>query len=468
MPSIRKRLLIIILLLIAATSSISMWRSYSDARYEIQEIFDAQLSHTAKLLQSIILSAITEQNPENIQEILSQITSPSEQLYGNFESGKYGHLYEKKISFQLWSHTGDIILHSSSAPEIPLSGQGPDNDKGGYSDNSFNNITWRVFSIWDKQGKYLLQVAEHNSIRHELTEKISRRVIHPTLILLPLLALFVWIGIGKGLRPLKGITQKVSNQDPSNLNPIDIGQVPIEIRPLIESLNKLFFRLHGAIEKERRFTADASHEIRTPLAALKTQAQVAIRSEDNDIRRQALENVISGVDRASHLVSQMLTLARFDPEKHKLQITAINFGNLVSDIVASLVPIALEKHIEIEMKAEQGITIHGDMTSLEILVKNIVQNAILYTPEHGQINIFLYIKKNNIIFEVEDTGPGIEKQFRDRIFDRFYRINGSSANGSGLGMAIVKQIADMHNATIKLEDARSENGLLVKIIFPAS
>jgi two-component system sensor histidine kinase QseC len=337
--------------------------------------------------------------------------------------------------------------------------------KAGYSAMIINGQSWRVFTRWDKNHEFMIQVAEPLAGRESLARHITLKMLLPTLIALPVLALLIWFGVGAGLQPLQQLIQEVKQRTASRLEPVAMAGVPKEVAPLVKALNDLFSRLAEAFEGERRFTADAAHELRTPLAALKIQAQVALRSTDEAERHIALENLLRGVDRATRLVEQLLNLARVDPETAAADYKQVDLRSLSATVLSDLEPLAHAKQIEISL--EQGAACHvlGDDAQLALLLRNLLDNAIRYTPVGGRVSVSV---RNNagITLEVRDTGPGIPESERAHVLQRFYRIAGSGEDGIGLGLAIVRRIAELHGARLELNHNDAGQGLLVSVIWP--
>ena len=464
--SIRRRLLIILLLAISFVSGVTLVLSYYDAQHEVQELFDAQLAQSAKVLQALLLPGLMQGDQAQLNT-LSYLTQniPPVIIDNEGEAGFYGHEYESKIAFQVWDKGKKLILKSVSAPKEPLSVAGLETYHRGYSDEHVQDSLWRVFKLWDKNDRFLIQVAERYEVREELTSDISSRLIAPALIALPVLGLLIWIAVGKGLAPVQQVAEEVTRRDPHNLQPMQVGPVPVEIRPLVTELNELFAQLHHAFERERRFTDDAAHELRTPLASVKTQAQVALRATDATEQQQALRQVITGVDRATHLLEQMLTLARLNPEDNDLKVEEIYLRALAADVIAQIAPSAIKKNIALELSGDEHAIVNADATSLSILIRNLVDNAVRYTPEEGEVNVQVNKEAQRIVLTVTDTGPGISEELQQRAFDRFFRVVGNRTQGCGLGLAIVKQIADLFNITLEMKNNDQSHGLTVKAVF---
>ena len=467
--SIRQRLLITLLLSIIIIGSITIVRSYLDARYEVQELFDAQLAESARIIQAQLLFVMRSNTRDEIQRLLEDQPFMSEKHANEKGNGDeislYGHEYEHKIAFQLWNNKSRLMLRSPSAPTTALSELALNPAIHGYSNEKIAGNDWRVFSLWDRNNEYLVQVGEKYDIRNELIHKISTRLIRPSLISLPILAFLIWLGIGRGLAPLKKVTTEVARRESGFLEPIDIGPVPREIRPLATALNDLLQRLAQALEMERRFTDDAAHELRTPLAALKTQAQVALRATDEQERNNALTQIIKGVDRASHLLQQMLTLARLHSSDEKLPTESVRLYKLAADIVAQLAPLALAKHIDLALEGDESATLEVNSVSLELLIRNLIGNAINYTPAHGDVQVNIQTSNDETVLTVRDSGPGIDPELLERVFDRFFRIPGQQASGCGLGLTIARQSVELLNAELELKNRTDGPGLIAQVRF---
>jgi len=328
---------------------------------------------------------------------------------------------------------------------------------------------WRVFSRWDPQRRFLIQVGQSEEIRDELAGDIMLTLLAPMLVAFPLVALLIWASVGRGLAPLQRAARELQARDPGNLTPVGEEGAPAEIRPLLSALNALFLRLEEAFQAERRFTADAAHELRTPLAGLKTQTQVALRATDDAGRRRALEQVMAGVDRTTQLVEQLLTLARVDPEMSSAGGEAVNLDSLASEVLADMAPAALARGTELGLEEPRGEPrARGDRTMLGILLRNLTDNAIRYTPPGGSVRVATGSDGGHAWLEVEDTGPGIPAPEREKVFQRFYRVLGSGESGSGLGLSIVQRIAELHGAQLDLANGVGGRGLRARVRFPAT
>lgn len=467
MTSIRRRLLVMLLTIIALVGAFTLVHGYRDARHEVQELFDAQLAQSARVLQAMVLRELNE-DMQRLQDFLEEGPSILDETFQGHEPGPYGHPYERKLAFQVWNREGELLLHSVTASRESLSGAPITAGTMGFTDALQDGMPWRVFSLWDSRGEYLIQVGERYDIRDELTHAISQRLVAPWLIALPLLAALIWFGVGRGLAPLHAVTAELRQRAPRHLEPMQVGRVPDEVRPLVEALNALFALLREAFVRERRFTADAAHELRTPLAALKTQAQVALRATHEAQRERALRSVILGVDRAAHLVEQLLTLSRMEPDAMQHERTALDLSGLTAEVLAEIVPAALDKTVQLDLDAEPDARVLAEPVALRILIRNLADNAVRYTPPGGTVIVRVHQRGEAVVLSVLDTGPGINPALRERVRDRFFRVAGTGESGCGLGLSIVQRIADLHGASLHLSDGPTGRGLDVEVRFAAA
>jgi two-component system OmpR family sensor kinase len=306
-------------------------------------------------------------------------------------------------------------------------------------------------------GERVLQVAQPMSVRRELAASMALRTIVPLLGVVPLVALLVWFGIARGLRPLREVANAVAARSPRTLDPVAEAGLPAEIRPLVRALNGLLGRLDRAQGAQRAFIADAAHELRTPLTAVDLQVQLAERAASESERKSALAALKLGLARATHLVEQLLALAREEPGVTDRPMAPTNLGELARSVVAEYAAMAAERDIHLNFKAADHLpgatVVSGDAAGLRVLLGNLVDNALRYTPAAGDVAVDVAREGAEVVLAVRDSGPGIAPDERSRVFDRFYRVATQATAGvpgSGLGLAIAKRIADRHDATIAL------------------
>ena len=282
---------------------------------------------------------------------------------------------------------------------------------------------------------------------------------------LPALGLLVWFGVARGLRPLADLGWQVAQREPDRLETLNTDGVPEEARPLVASLNRLFGRVTRVLESERRFTADAAHELRTPLAALRTQAQVARAATGDAERRHALDNVFSGCDRATHLLQQLLTLARLESGYLAGGKEKCNLHHVAKAVIAELAPMALTRQVEIELADAPAADIVGYPGLIAILLRNLIDNAVRYSSDGGTVRVEARVSDGAASLSVSYEGPGISPTERSNVGQRFYRILGSGETGSGLGLSIVKHIVTRLGGTVKA-DNRPSGGAIVTVRLP--
>jgi two-component system sensor histidine kinase QseC len=438
--SIKRRLLIALLATILLAWIATLLLSYQDTRHELDELLDAHLAQSASLL-------------------IAQVGHEADDI--DDEHAPPVHRYSRKVAFQIWEKGIRLLLHSASAPNVPLSSK-----REGFSNSEIGGDKWRVFSAWDDKHRFLVQVGERRETRDKLVVSVAKHMLQPLLITLPLLGLLIWFGVARGLQPLQALGRQVAARRPDNLAALEVATAPVEVVPLVEGLNQLFARVRISLDSERRFTADAAHELRTPLAAIKTQAQVARAATAEAERRHALDSVLVGCDRATHLVEQLLTLARLEPQTLKHD-ERCDLHALAVTTVAELAPAAIDKDIDLQLTEGDALRVPGEPALLAILLRNLIDNAIRYSPRHSEVRVRVANTGDGAELTVIDQGPGIPAESRVLIWERFYRVLGTGETGSGLGLSIAKRIADLHGATISLSEGDAGQGLRVSVVFPA-
>jgi len=305
----------------------------------------------------------------------------------------------------------------------------------------------------------LVQIAEPLTERRELANRIIKGVIFPQFVILPIASALVWFGLSRGLRPLRGLRDRIRRRRPDDLSPIDPTSAPQEIVPLVESFNELLNQLGTSLETQKRFIADAAHQMKTPLAGIRMQAELALREQEPLDRERSLAQLSRSSERASHLITQLLALARAESLGEKTGFSTLELNSLLREIVIELAPMALAAELDLGLDDPgQSVQIHGNPVLLGEMIQNLVSNAIHYTPTGGVINIRLRTVVGGAVIEIEDDGPGIPIAEREAVFERFYRLrdrvaaNEGEARGSGLGLAIVREIAKLHGVQIRIED----------------
>jgi two-component system OmpR family sensor kinase len=408
---------------------------YTNARKEANRLFDSQLQQVAESFPSYALSA---QPAPPLSEFVA----------------------EGRLVIQVFGRDPFASAFSSSLlapPRQPESGFVTVTAPGG---------NWRVYT---RVGDFdVVQIAQPMSVRSRQAAAVALRTALPLLLLLPLLGVLVWVVVGRGMDPLRRAALEVSQRSPDALQPIAQNGLPEEVQPLIGSLNGLLGRLSHALEAQRAFVADAAHALRTPVTALQLQIQLLERAQSVDERDAATARLKDGLKRMTHLVEQLLTLARQDPAQQLRVAQDVPLDALASEVLAEQSVLAEAKSIDLGLARAEPLKVSGDRESLRVLLSNLVDNAIRYTPSGGRVDVAVAIEDGRPVLSVEDSGPGIPPHERARVFDRFYRVESSDASGSGLGLAIVRNVAELHGAQIELDSGGGGRGLKVSVRFPAT
>lgn len=431
MKSIQARLLIALLALIIAISALSAAVTYSRVLSETSALFDYQLRQTALSLRSQI-------------SVAPRIEVPPAQG-------------DADLVVQIWDPFGARVY--MSRPGLPMINQAV----LGFADLNLQGRRWRAYGLQTADG--VIQIAQPISVREALARGSALRIVVPLLLLLPILAACIAWVVQRGLAPLRAVTREVERRDAGSLLPLAIEALPREIEPLVRELNHLLVRLHDAFAAQRDFIADAAHELRSPLTSLRLQAQLIERAADEGARHEAVAVLGSAIERAIHLAEQLLTLARMEPRDAPMPMTRIELSSIAAEAIADCHALALDRHIDLGLEAPQRVELLGNAESLRTLARNLIDNAVRYSPRGAVVTVRCNRSGNGALLEVIDAGPGIGAAHRARVFDRFYRLDDASQNGTGLGLAIVRAIAAAHHARVSLTDSVG-GGLTVRVEFP--
>jgi signal transduction histidine kinase len=432
MTSLRRRLLAWSLLIVLAGGLVAGGVVFWQARKQANELFDYQLRQLAFALRD------RDYSPSQLAEALS----------GEGQD----------FVLQVWAPDSRLVYRSHAQISLP----GP--SEPGFADVETALGTWRVFTIWHR-GLWI-QVAQHRLAREALALSAALRTLLPFLLALPLMGFAIWRLVGREVRVLRSTAQAVARRTPESLEPIEAATVPEEVQPLVDSLNGLMERLGGALAQQRRFVADAAHELRTPLTALRLQLQLAERARDPAEREKAHAMLREGIARAAHLVEQLLTLARADPEATRVGLAPIDLLELAQSAAKAHEASAAESAVGIALELRDApLVVAGDRAALRALLDNLLDNAIRYG--RSAVTLRAYRDGEDGVLEVEDAGPGIPAAERERVFDRFYRGEGAAEGGSGLGLAIVKRLAERHGGRAELLEGSGGRGLLARVRIPS-
>ncbi len=460
--SIRSFLLINLLLSVTLITSLAIIGNLYLAHRDIQHQLDLDLVQVTHRVAAMMSGVNETRAFKSIQKRLDKtLESNSGNCQDKLDTCKK---IQRSTAFQVWMDDGFLALKSNNAPKKPLT-DGTD----GLSSQSIAGSYWRANTFYDHQTGFTIMVAEQAHYREQLENQLTQDSVLIMLVTYPFLGLLIWIIVGRGLESLKQIAREVDERAPHSLRPVDASEAPIEVAPIIRALNHLFGSLSDAFSREKRFAGDAAHELRTPMAQLSAHAQAALRTESEEERQQALSSIVAGVTRGTHIVQQLLTLSRMVPDAAINDPKPTDLAHEVTEVTALLATQAIDKNTDIELIYDEKDRpiIFANSTAIGILARNLIDNAIRYSPPNSEVRITIERQLNHIVLSVIDNGPGIADDMKERIFERFYRVLGSNESGSGLGLSIVHQIAKLHDADIRLDNPDSGRGLAFRVVFKA-
>jgi two-component system OmpR family sensor kinase/two-component system sensor histidine kinase QseC len=431
MRSIRAQLLLALLALAVASSLLAGALTYRRVLAETSTLFDYQLRQMALSLRSQV-------------SLAPRVELPPDQGDSDFV-------------VQIWDAFGARVY--LSRPGLPIL----DRTFLGYADLQLQGEPWRAYGLQTIDG--VIQIAQPMRVREALARRAALRVIVPLLLWLPLLALAILVIVRTSLRPLHRLAAEVEQRDAYSLAAVSMRRLPREVAPLVRELNRLLARLDAAFSAQRAFTADAAHELRSPLTALRLQLQLLERAADDTARHEARANLAAAMTRATHLVEQLLTLARQEPPDAGRELHPIALESPVREASADCGALAQARRIDLRVDLDPEAPVRGDPEALRMLARNLIDNAIRYSPAGSSVRVSVRGTPTGALLQVADQGPGIPPPERERVFDRFYRRAADADGGSGLGLAIVKAIAERHHARVSLDDA-PDGGLQASVAFP--
>jgi two-component system, OmpR family, sensor kinase len=431
--SLRMRLLVFLLAAIVLAGAVQGALAYRGALAEADALFDYHMQQTALALRSGL--------PVDAQG-LGPGLSPEDENH--------------EFIVQVWTNEGLRIFESAvgaALPQVAVLGFANVQARGG---------TYRVFSLQTRS--QVIQVAQNMAARRDMARSLALRTLAPLAFMAPLLVLAVWWGVSRSLAPVERVRRQLAQRQADDLSPVSDAQLPDEVQPLVSELNLLFERVQRAFDAQEHFVADAAHELRSPLAALRLQLQGLQRAGDDTARAAAVERLSSGIDRATRLVEQLLTLAR--QEASTAVAEPVDLRAVAHLALADVAPAAQARSMDVGLLASDPATVPGNAEALRMLVRNLLDNAIKYTPPGGRVDLHLRADGDRaVLLTVEDSGPGIAPEYRDRVMQRFVRETSEGAPGSGLGLAIVQAIATAHGATMLLDSSERLGGLRAVVRF---
>jgi len=445
-PSLRKRLtwyVVVTLLTLTALSGIAIYQGTSE---EAGKVFSASLVQTARILDGLISRDSLKSNRRQLKNALER-TEQADQ-------------YEKKLFLAVLDTDGSVLLNSRGAPELPAAGVMP-----GFSSFKYQGQKWFVFALPSSRDDLLIVVGEGSHVRAEITEYIGSGLLIPLVLLLPLVLWLLWYIVGVALKPLQAVTDQVRQQDLRRLRAIDVDDVPREISPLVDALNQMISDLDAVYLRERRFVSDASHELRNPLASLLINVDNAIEESRDAEAIESLQDMKVSIRRLVHLVSQLLALSHLEKTDSGPAFDVVDLAAICTDTIALLQGQAAAKSVALEfIPSDTSCKLPGAKTLLESLVVNLVDNAIRYVYPGCRVELWCRRAHGQLCLSVDDSGPGLNAEQREKALGRFYRAGDTNTVGAGLGLSIVNTIAQSHGGQVVLSESKL-GGLCVTICF---
>lgn len=439
MISLRRRLLIWLLPAALLAGLLASAATYWGALGELDELLDDQLKGIA---QHVVVE------PDGRLSLRGMQGANEDRL-----SGQHSHA----VLLQVWRGSTAVFSSDRDSPLPPPTG-------AGFADLSVNGQLWHSYAT--RNGDVIVRVAQARRARWEAVAEIAMHLLWPVLSLVPVLALFLWFGIGYGLRPLRKIAANLKRRDANNMHAIGTATMPGEVIPLVDAINDLLWRLDHAFTAQRQFIADAAHELRTPIMGLTLQADLLPRAASATERDAITAQIRAGTARLAHLAEQLLTLARLSPESPAPVFSEVDLTALARGVISDRVRYAEMNQIDLGLVALGVVKTTGNADSLRILLNNLVDNAIRYAGPQARVDVLVNREDGCATLKVSDTGPGIPEEDRELVWERFYRGSGHAASGSGLGLSIVRRIAEQHRAIVSLGSGENDRGLVVGLRFP--
>ncbi len=424
MRSIRKYLLIYSFLVAVITALIASYFTYKIAYLESNEVYDQNLKQIAITLKNQYAFIGSPKKNKKVKNAIS---------------GKLDE--EEEYIIQVRDKNYELIYTSYPSIKVPET-------KEGLHTIEFNGRYWHSYKAKADYGS--IQVSQPKDNRNAIINAFSKKIILPLLLQIPIIIILIGLFINKGLKPLSELSEAINKRDANSLLPITLENISTELVEPVNELNELLLRLGNSLEQQKQFIADAAHELRTPLTAIQLQLNILERAETNAEKIQATSKLSLGIKRCIELVEQLLLMAKTEFENANLPSVDFDLSELLKNLTKEYEPLSEEKNIELSLSLENNVIINGNERNTYIMISNLLNNAIIYTPEKGRIIIDLTKENAGITLKISDNGIGIASDERERIFDRFYRIPGYKVNGTGLGLSVVKSIADRYRIKVEV------------------
>lgn len=441
-----------ILITIAAVGAFA----YHSATSEIDNMYDAQLINDANVLWKLLLDEFDEREaattaPKQVDDIDFNVNN---QLSVNNDADVYADAH----MFRAWQ-SGKLLMYSSTAftPDFPP-------QKGGITDVVYQGEKWRVYALPVPDTPILIEVGEKTALRKTLVANILLNLFFPLMVLIPIIGGLVWFGIKDGLGTIRALVGQIRNRSPDNLTAISVEDLPRDLSPLGKSINQLLEKLDHSLTAERRFADHAAHQLRTPQARLKLLLQMLANADSDAERNAIIADLAASNEMATQLIEQLLKAARVNHQPIKLE--PVPLYRIAASIIAEIGTLSGQKNLEVALSGDETAHVQADESLLRLMIGNLLENAIKYTPPMGHISVAIEPAGSMWRLTVSDSGPGIPEGEREAVFQRFYRADTPHGEGAGLGLAIVADILQRLSGSIALKTPVASQGLLVEVLLP--
>lgn len=451
MRSIRLRLFVILLASTGAVWLLAVLWTYFSVQHQVEKVLDARLTEAARMVSSLITD-----HHIDVAAAVNAATATDVPLSFETEQGDY----RRQLSCQIWSLEGQLVSRSESAPRISLS-----DHQDGFSETLVDGARWRVYAVVNPTLNVRVLVGDSLEVRDKLVADVVKGQLVPAVAILPVLALLIWLSVAQGLRPLNRIASSLAGRSANELYAIGEKKAPSEIKPLLASLNSLFRRVEEARDREKTFIAYAAHELKTPLAGLKTQAQVALRSEDINVREKALSQISKSVDRTGRLVRQLIDMASVDSADRRSDLEAVNLPLMFAEFITDLDSLCSRADVAVAInELNVGELRVRNANLLRLALRNVLENAVQSSPAKTRVLINSRTNGENVELEIVDHGAGIDPTELTKVRERFKRGHAAAGEGSGLGLAIVDMA--MQKLGGELNFKRASDGFAAVLALP--
>ena len=428
--------------------------AYRSAKREINNVYDAQLINDASVLWALVEDEFREAGSDKAKKLPSIDLDFNNQHAASKEADEYA----AARMFRIWV-SGKIMMLSDTALPATISQQSV-----GFSEVEYNHEKWRIYTQAVPNSAVTIEVGEKRALRNKLVANILLQLSFSLLILVPAVGLLIWLGIKSGLGTIRTLVRAIRSRSPDDLSSIPVEDLPRDLSPLGKSINQLLAKLEHSLTAERRFSDHAAHQLRTPLAGLKLQLQMLAKEDDESERMALIGDLTRSTNRATHLVEQLLRAARVSHQP--VNMKALPLYHIAASVIAEMAKVAAEKQLDISLEGQEEANVRADELLMKLMISNLLDNAIKYTPVSGKIRISLLPRDGMWCLTISDTGPGISKSEREAVFHRFYRAANPVTDGAGLGLAIVGDIIDRMSAKIALKTPENGQGLRVEVLLP--